>query len=176
MMNRCPLKSEVDTYMAENGPETFGVTRLDRRGRRRYDPEWKALLVSACLEPGASVAQLALEHGINANLLWKWIQKHKGSDLTVPDPVPTCAPAFIRADVAGVIEDLALPHDDGRALNLRSDKPAMPLSEPARPVLLSTPARMSVSLPNGVNLTVECGDVQAVTAIIEAVRDVQIGR
>lgn len=165
------LKIEVDTYMAENGPETFGVTRLDRRGRRRYDPEWKALL-----EPGASVAQLALEHGINSNLLWIWIQKHRESGLTVPDPVPPCTPAFIRADVAGVIEDPALPHDDGRALNLRVDKPAMPLSEPARPVLLSTQARMSVSLPNGVNLTVECGDVQAVTAIIEAVRDVQIGR
>ncbi len=28
MMNRCPLKSEVDADMAENGPETFGVTRL----------------------------------------------------------------------------------------------------------------------------------------------------
>jgi len=30
------------------------------------------------LQPGVSVAKLALMHGINANLLRKWIGKHLG--------------------------------------------------------------------------------------------------
>jgi transposase-like protein len=38
-------------------------------GRCRYDPEAKRELVEACLQPGISVARMALEHGINANLL-----------------------------------------------------------------------------------------------------------
>ena len=44
-----------------------------RDGRCRYDPEAKRELVEACLQPGVSVARMALEHGINANLLRKWI-------------------------------------------------------------------------------------------------------
>jgi len=66
--------------------------------------------------------------------------------------------------------------DSAHALDLRADNPGVALSEPERPVLLSAPARMSVSLPNGAKLTAECCDVQAVTAIIVAVCDVQIGR
>lgn len=44
-----------------------------RDGRCLYDPEAKRELVRICLQPGISVAKVALEHGINANLLRKWI-------------------------------------------------------------------------------------------------------
>ena len=44
-----------------------------RDGRCLYDPEAKRELVRICLQPGLSVAKVALEHGINANLLRKWI-------------------------------------------------------------------------------------------------------
>jgi transposase len=48
------------------------VSLVGRDGRRWYDPVWKARLVCACHKPGVSVSRLALEHGINANLLRKW--------------------------------------------------------------------------------------------------------
>nr|QEG98126.1 hypothetical protein AgrTiT37_00163 [Agrobacterium tumefaciens] len=51
------------------------VRLIGRNGRRRFDPVSKERLVAACLEAGASVSRLALEHGVNANLLWKWIGK-----------------------------------------------------------------------------------------------------
>ena len=54
--------------------EAYGklrVTAVLRNGRRRFDPISKARLVDACLEPGVSVARLALEYGVNANLLHK---------------------------------------------------------------------------------------------------------
>ena len=49
------------------------VVGSKRNGRRRYDKQAKAALVQACLKSGVSVARVALEHGINANLLRKWI-------------------------------------------------------------------------------------------------------
>jgi transposase len=52
------------------------VVRQSRDGRRRYDEGGKRVLIEAALRPGASVARLAQEHGINANLLRKWIAKY----------------------------------------------------------------------------------------------------
>jgi transposase len=40
--------------------------------RRRHDPEFKQQVLAQCAEPGASVAQIALSHGLNANLVHKW--------------------------------------------------------------------------------------------------------
>jgi transposase len=31
-------------------------------------------VITACAQPGASVARIALEHGLNANMLRKWIR------------------------------------------------------------------------------------------------------
>ncbi|OVE89050.1 transposase, partial [Agrobacterium tumefaciens] len=33
--------------------------------------------MEACLTPGVSISKLALENGINANLLRTWIRKHR---------------------------------------------------------------------------------------------------
>ena len=41
---------------------------------------------------------------------------------------------------------------------------------------LSCPAKVSASLPNGVRLTLECGDVDALAAMIGALGHVQTGR
>ncbi|MDD3576660.1 MAG: transposase [Halothiobacillus sp.] len=42
--------------------------------QRRYHPaEIKAQLITLCQQPGASVAGVALAHGVNANLLRRWI-------------------------------------------------------------------------------------------------------
>lgn len=55
------------------------VRHVGRDGRRRYDPGSKARLVAACLEPGVSISGLALTHGINANLLRKWVKEARES-------------------------------------------------------------------------------------------------
>ncbi|MBK8740370.1 MAG: transposase [Betaproteobacteria bacterium] len=48
-----------------------------RDGRSCYDKEAKRELVEACLRPGVSVARLALQHGVNANLLRTWITRYE---------------------------------------------------------------------------------------------------
>ncbi len=51
------------------------VARTREDGRHVYRKEGKAVLVAACAQPGASVAAIALVHGVNANLLRKWITR-----------------------------------------------------------------------------------------------------
>lgn len=60
-----------------SGPDAATVERVLRNGKRMYVHEFKLGLVRRCLEPGVSVSAVALEHGINTNLLRKWIDKHR---------------------------------------------------------------------------------------------------
>jgi len=40
--------------------------------RRRHSAEFKARVLADCAQEGASVARVALSHGINANVVHKW--------------------------------------------------------------------------------------------------------
>ena len=48
-----------------------------RDGRSCYDKAAKQELIEACLQPGVSVARMALQHGINANLLRTWMTRYR---------------------------------------------------------------------------------------------------
>lgn len=63
-------------------------------GRCRYDPEAKRELVEICLQPGVSVARTALEHGVNANLLRKWIHQYCANSSSVSPSMSAMLPAF----------------------------------------------------------------------------------
>ncbi|HGM7679606.1 TPA: transposase [Pseudomonas aeruginosa] len=45
--------------------------------RRSYPKSFKAQVVDECIQPGASVAGVALSHGLNANLVHKWIRRQQ---------------------------------------------------------------------------------------------------
>ncbi len=55
------------------------VKARHRTGRCTYDKAAKRELVRRCLQPGVSLARTALEHGVNANLLRKWVLRQTGS-------------------------------------------------------------------------------------------------
>lgn len=153
----------------EDDGKALRVTVVHPSGRRGFDPVSKARLIERCLQPGASVARLALAHGVNANLLWKWIRQHRQSR---KGPLPSSSTsAFIPVVTAdrsvpmqSVSTGLAATHDEER------------LAKSERTGHLPSPAKVSASLPNGVKLTLECGDVDALTAIIGALGHVQTGR
>ena len=54
--------------------------------RRTHSPEFKALVLAACAQPGTSVAAVALSHGLNANVVRKWLSGRgmKRCGLSVP--------------------------------------------------------------------------------------------
>ena len=58
-----------------------------RRRRRRHSAEFKAQLVAVCRQPGMSMAAVALEHGLNANLLRRWVvEDERGRATGLIDP------------------------------------------------------------------------------------------
>lgn len=48
------------------------MNEAKKNTRRRYDACLKQQILAQCAEPGASVARIALSHGINANVVRKW--------------------------------------------------------------------------------------------------------
>lgn len=53
--------------------DTSPIAAPGRRRRRRHSAEFKASVVRACLQPGVSIAAVALANGLNANMLRKWV-------------------------------------------------------------------------------------------------------
>ncbi|MCW3300427.1 IS66-like element accessory protein TnpA [Escherichia coli] len=74
------------------------VTPGRRKGCPNYPPEFKQQLVAASCEPGISISKLALENGINANLLFKWRQQwHEGKLLLPSSESPQLLPVTLDA-------------------------------------------------------------------------------
>jgi transposase len=62
-----------------------------RRSRRRYTDEFKKQAIEACLQPGISMASVALANGLNANLLRRWVterQDEAAGSAILPDQRP----------------------------------------------------------------------------------------
>ncbi|CAN7770498.1 transposase [Variovorax sp. LjRoot84] len=55
--------------------------------RRHHDRAFKARLIELSMQPGASVAAIAMAHAINANLLFKW-RRDRQRELTSLHPTP----------------------------------------------------------------------------------------
>ncbi len=76
------------------------VVKRSANGRCTYDEEAKRELVEACLQPGASIAKLARDYGVNANLLHTWIsldRKGRGGAMVAASPLlqESLAAAFV---------------------------------------------------------------------------------
>ena len=50
------------------------MTSESGKTRRRYGTQFKAMVLAQCDEPGMSVAQVAMSHGINDNVVHRWRQ------------------------------------------------------------------------------------------------------
>ena len=73
--------------------------------RRRYTPDFKAKVIAECEAPGASVASVAISHGLNPNLVQKWRRLAKPS--AKPDSFVTL-PMATTAVPAGVTVQLTV--------------------------------------------------------------------
>ena len=51
---------------------TEAPKRTSRKGIPNHPIEFRRRLATLASEPGVSVARLAMEHGVNTNLLFKW--------------------------------------------------------------------------------------------------------
>jgi transposase len=91
-------------------------SRSVKQERRRHSAAFKRRLVERTLAPGVSVARVALDNGVNTNLLFKWRRHHIRAQrvetpallpvaISAPRPEPTpLSPPAARATAGGVIE------------------------------------------------------------------------
>ena len=117
------------------------VTGRKADGRRRYAPEAKRKLIEAALQPGVSVARLALEHGLNANMLRTWVTRYHRE----------------RAAAAAV---------NSAAASMPSTSAFVPVI-PVRPKSFHSSSRLRARLPNGVEIDLSDASGDAVASLLQ---------
>ena len=115
-----------------------------RDGRSIYDEQAKRELVLACREPGASIAKLARDCGVNANQVNSWVRLYERqlAESVAPsggDVIEAKAPAFVALDIAAVCQEVA-----------------------------SSSMDMQARLPNGIVVDLRGCDMQQALAMVEA--------
>lgn len=93
---------------------TISEQALDGRRRRRiHSDEFKATVVASCLQPGMSMAAVAMANGINANLLRRWVRAAEmrgDADQVRALPAPKqAAPATVTAFVPMTLPTQSTP-------------------------------------------------------------------
>jgi transposase-like protein len=83
--------------------------------RRSYSKSFKAQVIAACAQPDTSIANVALTHNLNANLVHKWIRVHAQKNLTLQTafiPVKTSPPVPMYQALPATIR-IEVPHSKG---------------------------------------------------------------
>lgn len=80
------------------------------RKRRRYSRELKQQIIGECEAPGASVAKVAMSHGINAKIVhgWRKLAGHVAPVVVRPEFVPVAVALTQQASVAERTVELEL--------------------------------------------------------------------
>ncbi|CAE6864560.1 hypothetical protein R70006_08268 [Paraburkholderia domus] len=152
----------------------LAVTLVGRDGKRRYDSQSKRRLIEACLQPGVSVAGLALRAGVNANLLRRWIKLHQQRNgvAATSEVVENAPPLAVPSAFVPVVEI--------SRREVVEHKDAVKASELTRSSPPPVRSQLTVEMPNGVTLRLDCTgqDAPLVSAMIETLGrcDVQARR
>lgn len=97
------MKKMVDAIAKQESDAKTGVVGV--RKRRTYSKQFKAEVAAQCVMPGASVSAVALSHGINANVIRKWLPPG-------PAPMaraPVLLPVMIEPDAQPALAAATLP-------------------------------------------------------------------
>lgn len=81
---------------------------LPKRHRRRHSPEFKAMLVAQCQQPGASIAAVAMAHQINDNMLRTWLRQAREAGELAPRDLPRLIPLQLAAPVAEMAQSIRI--------------------------------------------------------------------
>lgn len=143
-------------------------------GRNVYDEVAKQELILACLKPGVSVARMALEHGINTNLLRTWIAAHQRRSAQAPSTIiaQTQDAAFVAVHVEGGQDKVqsVSSREDAITVPAVVSAPAMPVGVIPEAAALPPPTPMvglHVRLPNGVEFDLSEASLQELSSLVQ---------
>ena len=124
------------------GDQSAGAWR--KRSRRKWSEAERREIVLASFAAGASLAGVAREYGINANLLWNWRRKFKQAGGMLPAKSASIAVDFV--PVGTVVEAATSPSRKSVGL-------------------------IEVNLPGGARITVDAAvDQQALVRVLCALK------
>jgi len=86
---------------------TETIKRASRKGCPNHPIELKRRLAALACEPEVSVAKLALTHGLNANLLFKWRRQYRAGKFGAA--APQGAPGMLPPLTAKLLPVVAVP-------------------------------------------------------------------
>lgn len=143
----------------------------DGVNRRTWSLEERQRIVAEALAPGASVAAVARRHGLNANLIFKWLRRSREGWLDrrrAPAKETMAAQTFVPVEVLELKPTLVSP-----ALAPSSLPIAKMAATPARGARKSLRRGvMEVSLPNGARLSLDADvDTEALRRVLSALGD-----
>ncbi|MGO9134509.1 MAG: IS66-like element accessory protein TnpA [Methylovirgula sp.] len=156
----------------EGGGEVF---KVDARGRRSWSLEQRQRIVAEARAPHASVAEVARRHGLNANLIFKWLKRAKEGwpdrrrALAAPSRPMTFVPVEVTTqtggkETAGPAHKLTIDH----AVPARTqDPPPKPSRKPLREAKVPAPRGViEISLRNGARVSVDADVNEAALRLV----------
>lgn len=76
--------------------DSLSLVSLAQAPRRRYSVEYKYQVVQESMAPGATIAGVALAHGINTNLLHNWRWQYRRGDFGAAVQGPMLLPVRLK--------------------------------------------------------------------------------
>jgi transposase len=67
----------------------------NRSNRRIHGSEFKAQVLGKCKQPGASIAAVAIAHGLNPNVVRKWLAGQNLKRVALVSPAPPASPTAL---------------------------------------------------------------------------------
>lgn len=79
--------------------------------RRHHSAEFKAQVVNACMQPGISIAAVALHYRLNANLLRRWVatQEELDTGIEARKAMAVAAAEFVPLQLPTPVAPAAMP-------------------------------------------------------------------
>jgi len=122
--------------------------RTARRERRHHSFDFKMAVVAEAMTPGASVAEVARRHGLNANMVFIWRKDQRFNARRLPGPA--LLPVEITPDL--LMSAASVAEDDRKHADLRAVEPSS----------------IEITLLCGIRLTC-CGSIDA-SALADVLR------
>ncbi|MGZ3296088.1 MAG: IS66-like element accessory protein TnpA [Xanthobacteraceae bacterium] len=138
--------------------------------RRAWSLDERQRIVDEALAPGASVAAVARRHGLNANLVFKWIRRAREGWLDRRRAPANHADKAALAPVGDAPSFVPVKLIELSAVSASSPPAATkPVSEPRRSTRRGS---MEIGLPNGVRVSLDADvDAEALRRVLSALGD-----
>ena len=170
---RTPAGVELD-----GGGEVF---KVDSLGRRSWSLDQRQRIIAEARAPHASVAEVARRHGLNANLIFKWLKRAKEGwpdrrrAFAVHSKPVTFVPVEVITETGGKetigpVHKLTIDH----TVPARTQNPPVKPSRRPQCVVNGLVRRgaIEISLPNGARVSVDAEvDEAALRLVLSAMKE-----